>query len=679
MDFVGDERAQSVQIGAVLLFAVLVVAFSSYQAFVIPEQNREVEFNHNQQVQSQMQDLRNAIVSMSTAGDTRAISIQLGTRYPSRAVAVNPGPAAGSLRTVGTTDPTVKLTISNASASGETGDYWNTTHHYNTGAIRYDPGYNRYTQAPTTVYEHTVLYNRFSGANLTLANQTFINGTDISLVTLNGSLARTSSASTSVDVRSVTVSTQEVRLDDAGSNITISFLSLRSATYWEFLNDTQSTVTDIRSSPTASGLHNVTVELARDETYTLHMMKVGVGTQVTEENTAYLTTSDDGRYSLTQTERTELTLEVRDRFNNPPANVSKTIVYGNASAGRLVSPSQTPDENGEVTFTYVAPSSQTGEQRIHFSYISSDAANASAFDPTTVQNASIVVNISAPVDDEDSDSGGSGAYGVMWLDPTGQSGVACPDGPDGTCTIDASQTADATLTMGTSPVADGAAVQYAVNDTDVGSFTRTTGTTNTSGENETVFSPSNDGGMKVYATSGSSGDTLVLNVINTVDDLIYNMDAVAVDGPDDEGYFSPEVSGGVEFTVTNQFSQSVEITEIRVTRPTGPARALSDNVGALNDEVRRTEVYVSGTANDGHVDINDGVNLPYTFDMDSDGFSNAENPKTSAGNDFTISLFEFRDNRGESVDITGRTFEVTLYYRLDDGTTGSKTITVTPS
>ncbi|MFC6976212.1 hypothetical protein ACFQL1_18425 [Halomicroarcula sp. GCM10025709] len=68
MEFVGDERSQSIQVGAVLLFAVLIIAFSTYQAFVVPDQNRQIEFNHNQEVQQQLQDLRNAIVSMPGEG-----------------------------------------------------------------------------------------------------------------------------------------------------------------------------------------------------------------------------------------------------------------------------------------------------------------------------------------------------------------------------------------------------------------------------------------------------------------------------------------------------------------------------------------------------------------------------------------------------------------------------------
>jgi len=69
MQFWGDDRGQAIQIGAVLLFGILIISFSSYQAFVVPNQNEQVEFNHNQRVQGQLQDVRNAIVSMPGAPD----------------------------------------------------------------------------------------------------------------------------------------------------------------------------------------------------------------------------------------------------------------------------------------------------------------------------------------------------------------------------------------------------------------------------------------------------------------------------------------------------------------------------------------------------------------------------------------------------------------------------------
>ena len=67
---------------------------------------------------------------------------------------------------------------------------------YAATALTYEPNYNEYREAPTTVYEHTVLANRFEeadGTDLLLSNQTFTDGRDITLVTLDGSLSATGS------------------------------------------------------------------------------------------------------------------------------------------------------------------------------------------------------------------------------------------------------------------------------------------------------------------------------------------------------------------------------------------------------------------------------------------------------------------------------------------------------
>ena len=84
----GDDRGQSIQIGAVLLFGALIIALSGYQAFVVPQQNEQVEFSHSQTVQDELQDLRNAFVSATGDVSRRSVSVTLGTRYPDRIFAV---------------------------------------------------------------------------------------------------------------------------------------------------------------------------------------------------------------------------------------------------------------------------------------------------------------------------------------------------------------------------------------------------------------------------------------------------------------------------------------------------------------------------------------------------------------------------------------------------------------
>ena len=665
MDLVGDRRGQSIQIGAVLLFGLLIVAFSSYQAFVVPEQNREVEFNHNQEVQSELQDLRNAIVSIGGSDDGQSVTVQLGTRYPTRLAARNPGPPSGSLETVGTDRDSVDVTIANARVAGETGDYWNESRRYGTGVITYRPNYNVYANAPTTTYGHTALYDRFGSDTITVADQSFIDGTDISLVVLDGALSRSSTGATSVDIHPISSSTERIRLDDApGSSITITFTSMRSATYWDVLENTQPTVRRVTSASKTDGFYDISVELDPDRTYSLGLTKVGVGTGVTSEEAAYLTDVDGDSATVSQGEATELTLEIRDRFNNPPSNVADLTVSGSvvgSGNGELERGTRTPDADGRVTFVYEATGA-TGKQEVQFSYTDS----GTGLDTSTPESVSMTVDVTAP------SGGGGGAYAVDWLDPSGQDGVNCPDGHDGVCTVDSSQVSAVTLSMGTSPVAQAVPVEYAVNSSSTGVLSSLSGTTGVGGQSATELSPISDGGLRVYTTAGSDGDTIVFDVINPVTELVYNGDATAVDGPDRDA-----TAGGVEFSIDNLFSQDLEVRSITVDDPDQNTE-LSDTVNP-NDQKRRTEVFIEGDLNDGYVDINGGTDLPNTFDLDSDGFSNNGNPKVSPGGQLSVSLFEFEDRPGIGVDMTGNEFEVTLRYALANGTTGSKTFTVIPS
>jgi hypothetical protein len=510
MDLVGDDRAQSIQIGAVLLFAVLIIAFSSYQAFIVPEQNRQVEFSHSQEVQGQMQDLRNAIVSASDSTGSTALSIRLGTRYPSRAIAVNPGPPSGTLRTVGTTDESVSLSIANAETAGETGDFWNDTQQYNTGAIAYSPQYNLYTNPPTTVYDNTVLYNAFRSGNLTVANQSFIDGNDISLVVVNGSLSRSSSGSTSVDVRPASASTQTVQLDDDGTGtnpITITFYSTRSADYWDFLETTQPNVDTVTSTGPTDGFYTVSVELATGQTYDLQLTRVGVGTQVTDEDTAYLTDTDGNGTTLSPGETTELTLEVRDRFNNPPDNASETTVSAQvAGSGSLDSTSQTPDEDGEVTFEYTAASS-TGTQDVKFTYGSFDGT----FGESTPQDVVMTVDVQ-------STGSGSGAYSVGWENPNNGDNpnevlTSCSSTD---CTWDVGAGGDGVLTLraATNPSIEGANIDFAVDDTTLGTISPKEATTGSAGDATTELTANNNGDINVYAASGGSSKVITISMEN---------------------------------------------------------------------------------------------------------------------------------------------------------------------
>jgi len=411
-----DERGQAIQIGAVLLFGVLVIAFAGYQAFVVPDQNKQVEFNHNKQVQQQLQDLRNGIASIPGGGSGRSVTVQLGTQYPSRVVALNPGPPTGSLRTTGTTNPAVNLSVLNATADGETGDFWDgNPHNYSSGSLAYAPNYNEYEGAPRTVYENTVLFNTAGGRNLTLTDQRLIDDRTISLVSLNGSLSVTRSSSVAVDLQAVSSSTRTVPVTNAsaGSNVTVTVPTRLNESDWRQLLDSEFVenggyVYDFRIEPIPdSQFDRLEIRLESGVQYDLRLTRVGVGTSVDSPTSSYLTTVSGDGATVTEDGTRRLVVEVRDRFNNPVSGQQVEAAVAGGSSGSINGGPQTTNDDGQVTFVYDAPRDISGTETVTSDINVSSIGDPSAttFDPTTAGN------VSASVTVENTDGSGLGGTG----------------------------------------------------------------------------------------------------------------------------------------------------------------------------------------------------------------------------------------------------------------------------
>ncbi|MFC6720799.1 hypothetical protein [Halobacteriaceae bacterium SHR40] len=363
MRFLSDDRAQSIQIGAVLLFGVLVVLLSVWQATIIPSQNEDIEFNHNQDIQQQLTELRSTVNSMPGALNTRSVTLGLGVRYPSRTIFRNPGPASGTVQTIGTTDQQFNLTISNATAVESNIDaFWNGTgRQYNTGTIQYRPSYNEYRNAPQTTFEHSVLFNRFEreDATLPITGQALIRDTRLTFVALNGSLSESRVESTSVDFDPISTDTRPVEIRDDTGPITLTMPTRLDEQQWrELLSEERVTngghVQSISTTPIADSERELLeLTLEDGERYRLHMSKVGVGTGTTDTESAYLTDIEGNNTSIQKGNSQKLTVEVRDRFNNP-----KSDIWVNASAeGGLFrdnsnTTSERSDLDGQVEFIY---------------------------------------------------------------------------------------------------------------------------------------------------------------------------------------------------------------------------------------------------------------------------------------------------------------------------------------
>jgi len=499
MSLRGDDRAQSVQIGAAILLAFLVLAFASYQASVVPSQNEQVEYNHNQEVQSQMQDLRGGIVSVPGGATGRSVSVKLGTRYPERTLFVNPGPPTGNLRTT----PPDDIAIENATAAGETGDYWNGTNRtVATRGMVYTANYAVWQNAPRIAYENSVSYNDYRADTILESDQRLVQGRQITVVALNGSYQEASTRTVSVDLEAISTSSNVVTVENTtGDNVTLRFPTRLNETKWNDLLEEQRTtngghVVDVSvTNRTGSPYDELVLELEQDVTYRLRMANVGVGTGIEPPDTAYVTDLEGDNASINAGGSQRLVVQVRDEFNNPVTGevVNATVTSGPGS----VTPNQTEtDADGRAAFVY--SSSTSGTATIE--------ANVST-SPDATEKVEFTVDVVS------SGGGNSSAYEVFWKDPSGQSGVSCPSGPDGVCTIDGSKRLKVDLTVATSPTAALADVDYAVNNTSVGTVSPNTGDTGTDGEDTTTLSVREDGSVAVFAGSGGVGDRIDFEVI----------------------------------------------------------------------------------------------------------------------------------------------------------------------
>ncbi|MBB6645007.1 hypothetical protein [Halobellus ruber] len=411
MTFGGDDRAVTVQIGAVILLGFLVISLSVYQATVVPDQNGRVEFDHSQQVQESLQDLRNGILRTASTERTSPTTVPLGTRYPTRTVAVNPPPSSGRLAT----EPGGNVTLVNATAiDGETADYWDGTDRvYDTQRLSYRPDYNVYQSAPRTTYADSVLYNQFgsdTGARA-VTGQRLLEGNLIYVVALNGSYRQSGTQAVSVSPTPVSASDRIVAVN---GDIDIEVTTELSEDEWERLLADQYESNGGQVDDDRDGVNvtdgTLTVDLVPG-TYRLRMAKIGVGTDVSDTSEQYLTVVD-GADSVTAGGTRRIVLEVRDSYNNPVSGVTVEAAVDGANAD-IVPADGTSDGRGRIVYEYSAPGSIPSPRTdsVNFSFKTPvDRSNFSGEEPESVRINVTVVSL----------GGGGSSDRIEYVDNSGQ-------------------------------------------------------------------------------------------------------------------------------------------------------------------------------------------------------------------------------------------------------------------
>jgi hypothetical protein len=405
MDIAGDRRAQSVQVGVVILFGFLVLAFAGYQATVVPQQNGEVEFNHFEEVETQVSELRSDAMDAAADERSRSVDVDLGTRYPARSIAVNPSPVSGSLRTSNVGAVEVNSLGTDASAlCSDSG-----ASPIESRSVVYRPNYNQYREARNVTFENTFVARGFQNGNRygpqSLVVPDADGTTEINLQVLTGSLS-------------------------------------------------------------GSGEETRTVNLYPSRTF-------------------------EQTFSVTS----QFSIVVPSRV--PPSEWEDELLSEAIDQGVVVDVTDADDGD-------------TDRVRIHFDPVSDYAVSCSVVG-LNAQPAYVPPSSSGSAGSGGPGSG-DGAYATVWQSPAGQTGTSSCNEED--CTFDAGAGGTLTLTADTEPTADDTDVVFAVNNTSVATVTPETDTTGPEGEASTDLTPITDGVVKVYASSGGSGDAINVTVTN---------------------------------------------------------------------------------------------------------------------------------------------------------------------
>lgn len=369
------ERAVTEVLGAILVFGLVLAVLALVQVSGIPAANEQIEFEHSQFVQQDLQELGSAIDRGATTGSGETVPIQAGADYPNRLLFVSPGPVPGSVSVSPASD---KVGISNAVAiSRETDEYWSGTasevdgkkvQQFDTSLFQYRVDYNYYEGAPISNYEHGILYDEFESAGdtqrIVRGGGDVIQGRQISLITIEGDLSTSTSDTVALNVVPLSGPIQRTSIanNDDGP-IEIQLPTNLDQEDWDaiLLSEKEARGGYVTGVSVGSGV--VTITLKEDVTYDLRMARVGLGDSSTPEEPYYLTEVRGSNAKVLKGESQELVVEARDRYNNPVSGVEVTFTdpepddgtFQNEVGGEVT---VTTDENGRATALFTPANSQ---------------------------------------------------------------------------------------------------------------------------------------------------------------------------------------------------------------------------------------------------------------------------------------------------------------------------------
>ncbi|WP_435095612.1 hypothetical protein [Halarchaeum sp. P4] len=333
-----DDRGVSTLVGAILLFGIILVVYATWQAAVVPAENKQVEFDAFQEAGEDVTELQNALQRAGAFGVQTSTVVHAGARYPPRVLFVNPPPATGTL----STQPAGDVTFSNVAATDkDVRDYWNSserslafqTHHV---VLRTD--YNELRANDLGIDPSGAVYLA-AGTNSVMRDaQSLVNGNRITLVTVAGGY-REGGVTVSPAVRPVSVSTETISIRNTSGDFTMTVPTRLSEDAWESINRSQATIDRV----SVSG-NNVTITF-HDGSYQLRLSKVALREPTdaaidTNTSARYITAANSDAVTV-DTSPVRLVTYTRDKYNNPRGHVSVRFNMTNTSRNTKIA-----DPNG---------------------------------------------------------------------------------------------------------------------------------------------------------------------------------------------------------------------------------------------------------------------------------------------------------------------------------------------
>ncbi|WP_191967128.1 MULTISPECIES: Ig-like domain-containing protein [Haloferax] len=392
MEFLDSERGQSVQVGAILLFGILVIGLSLYQATVVPQETKSTEFEAYLDASDDLVSLHNDILTGATEDVQSGTVVQTGVRYRPRALFVNPGPPTGSL----SLSDARTITVAGADAvDGEPDSVeavWDgSPRQYQTKVLRYSPDYNEFDAESVSVTGLSV--QRETGTNVVpLSGQTLLSGDRLTVVALDGRLGQ-AGVQTPLAVTPVTSAARTVTVtNSSGDDIEVTAPVGTNATAWNRSvaadrmreNDRVVSISDLDDATDASNTL-VRITLDGDETYELRLAKVELTSasatpSVDNPAAEYIVPATTG-VTAVPGGTASVVVEARDGYNNPVEG--EAIDFELTGDATPTSQTITTNDDGRAKFTFTVDSDASGDITIEASSDFDDSGTVESTESTT--------------------------------------------------------------------------------------------------------------------------------------------------------------------------------------------------------------------------------------------------------------------------------------------------------